>query len=290
VTIDEFDFDGAPGAVLTEVVTSEGVTASLSGWLFYGWWDGGGGPLYGAVSGGGLEGYGSQIQVDFDPPVYGVGTWSFDDGWAAENGLSLTVVEVDGTITTAPMLDSGNGYTHRIEGFTGAVSDIGITTAYFDNVDLGGGPPPTCCLIIDHLQIASAATPSDDDADGVVWGVDLCPDSDPGAVVGPDGCALPELVIGGSCPGLTTIELTGMTPGGQVALFNASALGATPTWAGPCAGTMLDVAATNPPLVIPDSDGDGALSFSPTLSPALCGRYIQAMDVTTCETTGAFSF
>ena len=288
VTITEFDFDGTPGVDVTELETSDGTMASLLGWIFYGWYEGGGGPIYGVVSGGVLEGYGSQIQITFDTPVYGLGAWNFDDGMAVENGLSMTVVEADGTMTTAPLLDTGNGLGHRIEGFVGAVSDIGITEVYFDNIDLGGGGPPECCLILDHLQIASAATPSDDDGDGVVWGVDLCPDSAPGAVVGPDGCDAPELVVGGSCPGVTTIELTGMTPGGQVALFNAGALGATPTWAGPCAGTMLDVAATSPPMVIPDSDGDGAFSFSPFLSPALCGRYIQAMDVTTCTTTAAF--
>lgn len=290
VTRTEFDFNGAAGADVTELLTPDGVTASLLGWMFYGWWDGGGGPIYGVVSGGALEAYGSQIEITFDTPVYGLGAWSFDDNAEVENGLSLTITEIDGTEHVSPVLDSGNGFTHRIDGYLGVVSDIGITRAVFDNVDLSGAAPPDCCLIIDHLQVATVTTPSDDDGDGVLWGDDQCPDSAPDAVVGPDGCAAgPALDMTGSCPGAMTVELSGLTPGGQVALFSATTLEPTPTWAGPCLGTVLDVEASSPPRVVVDADGDGTITLAPTLGAAACGRYVQAIDVTTCTTTGVFA-
>jgi hypothetical protein len=303
----EFDLDIGDGTVVDTLNTDDGVEIDVSlnglggpattGTIFYGWWAAGGGPLYGAVSGGALEAFEggvshSRIVLDFDVPVVGVGTWVFDDNAETENGTTLTVEEVDGTVSISAVLDSGNGLTHRIEGHVGATSDIGIVRAWVDNHDIGDAilAPSECCLLLDHMQVATATTPSDDDADGVLWGTDQCPDTPLGDAVDATGCSLFRTTIEGPCPGATTVTVTGMTPGGQAAIFSGDALGSTDVWAGPCVGTSLGIDSANWVMMVADADGDGAYSFSPIVGGGVCGLHVQFLDVTTCTTTGVATF
>ena len=204
----EWDFNWTNGSAVDSVTTNHGVLVDFSlgglngfgpaGTIFWGWWWGGGGPIYGVFSGGSLEaidgnGGHSRLVMDFSEPVYGVGTWIFDDGSQTVNGTTLTVVEIDGTETTSSLLDSGNGAPHRIEGHLGVTSDIGIVQAWIDNIDLDTNGQADCCLELDHLKVAEPTAPSDDDGDGVFWGTDFCPGSAVGEPVDVNGCDCDQL-------------------------------------------------------------------------------------------------
>lgn len=102
--------------------------------------------------------------------------------------------------------------------------------------------------------------------------------------------AAPELTIDGSCPGPQTVEVTGMTPGGSAGIIASNSLGSDPMMGGPCASGMTDLAGPMFVTTVYDLDGDGEYNFTPTMPSGACGRYIQFVDLTTCDTTNTASF
>lgn len=94
----------------------------------------------------------------------------------------------------------------------------------------------------------------------------------------------PVVSVTGSCPGLTTVSLSNMTPGGNwgIAVSPNLAPGvAIPS--GVCAGTALRV---GPPTSLGASgtaDAFGNDSFTVTLPMGACGFYIQPVDLATCS-------
>lgn len=95
----------------------------------------------------------------------------------------------------------------------------------------------------------------------------------------------PALTISGPCPGPMTLEISGATPRGTVALL-ASARGGTYTIpSGPCAGTALDIQppfAPGTPLLL-RADLRGVVRLSRVAPGAACGLWAQAVDVATCR-------
>ena len=99
-----------------------------------------------------------------------------------------------------------------------------------------------------------------------------------------EACEGLALTIGGQCPGRTQIEVTGATPGGRVVILRGTGPGSSQVPGGPCAGAPLSLAA--PSLVTAvDADADGRVLLTPNLSLPACGTSMQALDMTTCDTT-----
>jgi hypothetical protein len=97
------------------------------------------------------------------------------------------------------------------------------------------------------------------------------------------GVSGPTLRIAGSCPGPVTLDVSGATPGGGVAILYGNA-GVFIKNGPPCAGLMLGIA--NPTLggvVNANASGNAALSFN--APPAACGRTVQAVDIASCVAT-----
>ena len=92
----------------------------------------------------------------------------------------------------------------------------------------------------------------------------------------------PELTLTGTCPGVVDLEITGVTPFGQVALLRAVAEGTAVLQAGSCAGT--EIGLEDPVLVgVVGVDGVGSFSAAPDVPVRLCGSLLQAIDLTTCQ-------
>ena len=97
--------------------------------------------------------------------------------------------------------------------------------------------------------------------------------------------AAPTLALDGSCPGPTTIDLSGFTPGGNIAfLMSELGVGDDSIPAGPCAGTTTGL--EGPRWLNTLADADGAMTFYPSLPGGACTRHIQMLDVATCTLTG----
>jgi hypothetical protein len=98
--------------------------------------------------------------------------------------------------------------------------------------------------------------------------------------------AVGDVAATGTCPGTLSIDITGGTPGGAVALVTADAAGTFVVPAGPCAGATLDLDASSARLrVIRNFDASGNLSITPTVGSPVCGLTLQALDIATCTVT-----
>jgi hypothetical protein len=96
--------------------------------------------------------------------------------------------------------------------------------------------------------------------------------------------AAPRIVLGGFCPGITTIEIRGITPGRSVSVMASAEDGASLIPAGPrCAGVETGLGGSIMWKHIPDIDGDGTVIFEPTVMGPMCDIRMQVMDNTTCE-------
>jgi len=91
----------------------------------------------------------------------------------------------------------------------------------------------------------------------------------------------------GSCPGPINISITGLTPGGRVAILQASGAGSFTVPSGSCAGTVIPL---NRPrlLATPSADASGAINATPTFGAAMCGKSYLAVDLTTCALSNVY--
>ncbi|MFT4627275.1 MAG: hypothetical protein ACI8PZ_005957 [Myxococcota bacterium] len=94
--------------------------------------------------------------------------------------------------------------------------------------------------------------------------------------------AVPALDVSGSCPGEVTIEMSGLTPGGNATLLFGPAAGADAIPAGACRGVETGLSPARWILTVPDSDLDGSITFSPTVPPTACDKLLQVLDASTC--------
>lgn len=89
------------------------------------------------------------------------------------------------------------------------------------------------------------------------------------------------LSITGTCPGSMAISVSGASVNGSVAL----AYGNAGSWTipnGPCAGTVLDLAGVPTLAGFFNADAVGTLILAPNVPAGLCGKTLQAVDMTTC--------
>jgi hypothetical protein len=98
--------------------------------------------------------------------------------------------------------------------------------------------------------------------------------------------ATPDLEVSGSCPGPMVLDISGLTPGGQMRLFIGSGPGSAVMPGGPCRDVATGLADLR---VGPGGfdDGDGLYLLSPTLGLSACRRWVQVLDVSTCTLSEA---
>ncbi len=89
-----------------------------------------------------------------------------------------------------------------------------------------------------------------------------------------------SLVVSGACPGLLTMTIAGATPNARLAVFAGNA-GSSTLAQGPCAGTEIDLG-TSRLLIKSIVDSNGDLVLQRTVNQNLCGRQLQAVDISTC--------
>ncbi len=96
----------------------------------------------------------------------------------------------------------------------------------------------------------------------------------------------PTLAVGGTCPGVQTADVSGMTPAGAVAFYYALAAGSTTLPSGSCAGLNLPVAAPTQLGGFVIADAAGNVSLPGTSQPNHCGLVILgAVDIASCGAT-----
>ena len=121
------------------------------------------------------------------------------------------------------------------------------------------------------------------DGSGVVG---LLSEPSPGESNAGPGSGL-TLTIDGGCPGRVSIYASGATPGGAVAFFRAFGTGSVTLERGPCAGTVLGLNSTVNLMGTSEADVHGTATLTDIIiHEKFCGHlYIQALDLTSCETS-----
>lgn len=98
-----------------------------------------------------------------------------------------------------------------------------------------------------------------------------------------EGCtqAGPEITVSGVCPGELTVNISGITPTGPVAILAAVSEGIFIVAGGPCPGIEFGLA--NPNLAgTLNADTNGEVTRTPTVSAGACGKFLQIADVAAC--------
>ncbi|MCU0915059.1 MAG: hypothetical protein MUC88_10915 [Planctomycetes bacterium] len=174
-SFNEMDFDAfTPGWSLMSISDPQvTITTTLGGLggesgnprFFAGSWGGAAnGSVYGTVFANALlnrdqaGAIHSDFVFTFDQPVTGVGAWLYDNNVGSSESMILQVTEVGGGTSSSPLLESGNGTAHFVEGFLGATSALGITQARFIVVD-GQGNPIQRYFELDHLHWGGSVPP-----------------------------------------------------------------------------------------------------------------------------------
>jgi len=98
--------------------------------------------------------------------------------------------------------------------------------------------------------------------------------------------AAPTLAIDGVCPGTVTVTVEAASPDGRVALAAADETGAADVPAGSCAGTALGLSTAGLRGIDRlDTSADGSATIDLTVPLEACGRWLQGVDLSTCDTT-----
>jgi hypothetical protein len=100
------------------------------------------------------------------------------------------------------------------------------------------------------------------------------------------GSAGPRLTRTGSCPGSSTFTVNGATPGGTLAIAMSGSLGSfSIPGAYQCAGTVLGLGGIPTLVGTLTANANGVANRSVNLPVAVCGRYLQMVDLASCTTT-----
>lgn len=95
-----------------------------------------------------------------------------------------------------------------------------------------------------------------------------------------------QLTAAGDCPGVTTVDISGATPGGAVGIYAGGSVAPSFITNGTCEGTALLL--ENPLLVREvQADGSGDVSFSANVGAGLCGFFLEAVDYGSCVPSAA---
>ncbi len=99
------------------------------------------------------------ITADPDQLVLALGTWIFDNGGTIDSAYLVEVTELDGQ-SWHVVLDNGIAtFIYEIEGFVGAVSDVGIADMTITAIDRETGLPHADTFEIDYLKVAGDPFP-----------------------------------------------------------------------------------------------------------------------------------
>lgn len=100
-----------------------------------------------------VSGYQLTITPGTNTHLRALGMWIFDDRRALDSAYLIEVVETDGTVWTAVLENQipRNSNGHEIEGFAGAVSDVGIASMRIVAVNPSTLAPHSDFFEVDHL-------------------------------------------------------------------------------------------------------------------------------------------
>lgn len=250
--------------------------------------DGSNGTLFIA---GGPPSFGTWRALAYDPAGDG-GNGSI---YAADFGSDIIEVTMAGAlIRTLPNLDgwslygldvdpcTGNLWGHtalmevwEIDTVTGRFTGTSFTTDPFAAAQGGlSGVPGGAGGSGNFYDLAAVAQSTPDNLGGYEVYVDDC------------GGGEFALEISGTCPGRVTANVSGATAGGLVALVFSPNRGNCVIPSGPCAGTTLGLSCNGIREVARGTaDANGDVSFSGNAPSAACGGFVQAVDVSTCDTS-----
>ncbi len=96
-----------------------------------------------------------------------------------------------------------------------------------------------------------------------------------------------SIAYNGPCPGASSVDVSGATPGGRVGLLFSPSEGAFVIPSGqPCAGTMLGLSGAGLQLLnTATADANGDVTFNGNAPAGACGGKLQAVDAGTCDTS-----
>jgi hypothetical protein len=97
-----------------------------------------------------------EIVFGFNNPVGGFGAWVYDNCMSSSESFELIITEVGGATSTSPVLESGNGTPHAVEGWMAATSTVGITSASIRVIDGITKQPVARAFEVDHVQAIPA--------------------------------------------------------------------------------------------------------------------------------------
>jgi len=101
-----------------------------------------------------------RMTFTFSSPVKGFGAWVFDNNAASRESFELVVTDASGTVTSL-VLESHPSpeadLNHSVEGFLGAISNTGITSAYIVMLDRDTLVEPTNRYFeVDNVKVGPA--------------------------------------------------------------------------------------------------------------------------------------
>jgi hypothetical protein len=100
----------------------------------------------------------------------------------------------------------------------------------------------------------------------------------------------PELTVVGTCPGVVTVDVTGVASLATVVLAAGSEDSGFAVPSGACAGEPLEVGGRVMKVTSGEADLTGSVSFELDLPEAACGWYVEALDMGLCSSTQAEIF
>jgi hypothetical protein len=106
------------------------------------------------------------------------------------------------------------------------------------------------------------------------------------------GSARPTIdLVGAPCPSSVTARATGFTPGGTIAIVRSNGTGAAVVPSGPCLGTVLGLSTSGLGLITTiTAPPSGTVNYAGAVSPGVCGKYIQMVDMATCTVSNVDQF
>ena len=97
----------------------------------------------------------------------------------------------------------------------------------------------------------------------------------------------PDMFVVTLTAGIVGIDVLGATPLGNVAFAASPSLGSFTVPAGkPCAGLVMDLAPVPALRAVIAADAAGEIHLAPFAPAAVCGHFLQVVDLTNCTTSG----
>jgi hypothetical protein len=176
------------------------------------------------------------------------------------------------------------------------VYDAGVNGARFRLTGGGwlGSAEATIAVTRNELGIANGFLAfdyqdADADTDGVLDVVELF-EEEIHWLLG--GKSPPNLSVDGTpCPRAVTLRANGFTAGGRVAVASANNGGSSSLPSGVCAGTALGLGSVSLRLsAVLTASASGRVDYTGPVSPGLCGKVLQMIDLSSCAVSNVEGF